>query len=217
MRQACGGRRGIRLPNFKRPHFLPPMSYYETDRALSDYLLFHYGTPEQLAPYDFSPSDAFHFPVRCVTECLDLALLPSEGRALDLGCAVGRSSFELARRCAQVMGIDYSVCFIAAARRLQQNGAMPFSYVEEGDLIASATASVPLDIDRTRVTFEMRDAQEIPADLGRFAVVLMANLIDRLQQPERCLRQMERLAISGGQLILTAPYTWLAEFTPREN
>src|SRR5258708_19763664 len=111
MRQACGGRRGIRLPNFKRAHFLHPMSYYETDRALSDYLLFHYGTPEQLAPYDFSPSDAFHFPVRCVTECLDLALLPSEGRALDLGCAVGRSSFELAPHCPQSMAFHHPPLF----------------------------------------------------------------------------------------------------------
>src|SRR5712692_7557295 len=93
---------------------LHPMSYYETDRALSDYLLFHYGTPEQLAPYDFSPSGALHFPVRCVAECLDLTRLPSEARALDLGCAAGRSTFELARHCTQVVGIDYSACFIAA-------------------------------------------------------------------------------------------------------
>jgi len=193
------------------------MCYYETDSALSDYLLFHYGTPEQLAPYDFSPSGALHFPVRCVADCLELGRLPSKARALDLGCAVGRSTFELARHCAQVLGIDYSACFVAAARRLQQMGAMPFSYAEEGDLTTPATASVPPDIDRTRATFERGDAQEVPADFGRFAVVLMANLIDRLQQPERCLLQMERLVNPGGQLILTSPYTWLAEFTPREN
>ncbi len=193
------------------------MSYYETDRALSDYLLFHYGTPEQLAPYDCSPSGALHFPVRCVADCLELARLPSDGSALDLGCGVGRSTFELARHCAQVVGIDYSAGFIAAARRLQQEGAMSFSCAEEGDLTAPATASVPPDIDRARVTFERGDAQEIPADFGGFAVVLMANLIDRLQQPERCLRQMERLVSPGGQLIVTSPYTWLAEFTPREN
>src|SRR5712691_9068529 len=78
--------------------------YYETDRALSEYLLFHYGAPEQLLPYAFGPTDALNFPGRCVTECLSVTRLPSQARALDLGCAVGRSSFELARSCAQVVG-----------------------------------------------------------------------------------------------------------------
>jgi len=34
------------------------------------------------------------------------------GRALDLGCAVGRSSFELAREYQEVVGIDISQTFI---------------------------------------------------------------------------------------------------------
>jgi hypothetical protein len=44
-------------------------------------------------------------------------------------------------------------------------------------------------------------------------VVLLANLIDRLPDPRRCLAQMDRLVVPGGQLIITSPYTWLAEYT----
>ena len=193
------------------------MSYYETDRAVSEYLLLHFAAPEQLLPYTFGPSGALHFPVRCVAECLAPTRLPPGARALDLGCAVGGAAFELARHCPQVVGIDYSTRLIRVARDLQQHGAITFSYVEEGELTLPVTAFVPAGIDLQRVAFEEGDAQELRADLGLFDVVLMANLIDRLRDPQRCLRQLPGLVKPGGQLILTSPYTWSSEFTPREN
>jgi 2-polyprenyl-3-methyl-5-hydroxy-6-metoxy-1,4-benzoquinol methylase len=76
---------------------------------------------------------------------------------------------------------------------------------------------VPAEIDRKRVTFETGDAEDLPPGLGSFDVVLMGNLIDRLREPRRCLRQLPGLIKPNGQLILTSPYTWLTEFTPREN
>ena len=93
--------------------------FYETERALSEYLLFHYGTPAQVLPWSFGPAAALNYPVRCVSECIEVARLPAQPRALDLGCAVGRSTFELARHCGEVIGIDYSPRFIEVARHLQ--------------------------------------------------------------------------------------------------
>ena len=81
-------------------------STYETDLLLNQYLLFHYGTAEDQLPYPFGPRDALFFPQRCVTN-----FLPEIGeveRALDLGCAVGRSTFELARWSQEAVGIDSS-------------------------------------------------------------------------------------------------------------
>src|SRR5439155_27161267 len=88
------------------------MPYYETDRALAEYLLLHFGTPEHVLPYQFGPSCALDFPVRCVTESVAPARLPRQARALDLGCAVGRSAFELTRLCAQVLRLGYSTRLI---------------------------------------------------------------------------------------------------------
>lgn len=192
-------------------------NFYETDRAVAEYLLFHYGSAEELLPYDFGPSAALHFPVRCVTECLDVRRLPAAARGLDVGCAVGRSGFELARHGMQVIGIDHSERFIAAARQLQQYGSLDFDYVVEGDLVISTTARVPADVDRRRIAFERGDALDLRSDLGSFDVVLMANLIDRLRQPQRCLEQLPALVKRGGQLIIISPNTWLAEYTPKEN
>jgi hypothetical protein len=72
------------------------MNIYETRRLLDEYLLFHYGTPAEVLPWENGPRDALGFPVRTVMELIDLPRTPCEAVALDLGCAVGRSSFELA-------------------------------------------------------------------------------------------------------------------------
>jgi len=188
--------------------------FYETERALAEYLLFHYGSAEQILPWTFGPATALNYPARCVSECLEIARLPGQARALDLGCAVGRSTFELARHCSEVVGIDYSHRFIEVARHLQQHGSMPYAYVEEGHLTTPAMAVVPTEIDRHRITFEQGDAQDLRLDLGLFDVVLLANLVDRLREPRRCLGRLSDLVRSGGQMIVTTPCTWLEDYTP---
>ena len=189
--------------------------FYETERALSEYLLFHYGSPAQTLPWAFGPTAALGYPARCVSECLDRSRLSDRSRALDLGCAVGRSTFELARFCSEVIGIDYSHRFIEVARHLQRQGSISYAYVEEGLITTPATAEVPMEIDRRRVTFEQGDAQALRSDLGQFDVVLMANLVDRLRDPNPCLNALQSVLRAGGQLILTTPCTWLEDYTPR--
>jgi putative 4-mercaptohistidine N1-methyltranferase len=193
------------------------MNIYESDKLLAEYLLFHYGTAEETLPYSFGPHSALHYAVRCVSECLDVSRLRSDSRALDLGCAVGRSSFELARHCPEVLGIDFSRNFITAASELQQRGELSYRRLDEGDLSTRLIARVPAGIDRSRLKFEVGDAMDLRDHLGAFDVVLMANLIDRLRVPQRCLERLPGLVNPGGQLIVTSPYTWLENFTPREH
>src|SRR4051812_10622844 len=100
--------------------------FYETERALSEYLLFHYGPDANQTPPGVQPGVAANFPARCVSECLDTSRLDARARALDLGCAVGRSTFELARHCSEVIGIDFSRSFIRVANQLKRRGAVAF-------------------------------------------------------------------------------------------
>ncbi len=51
---------------------------------------------------------------------------------------------------------------------------------------------------------------------GKFDCVVGANLIDRLPSPAKFLASCAELINSGGVLVLTSPYTWLAEYTPKE-
>ena len=193
------------------------MNIYETDKLLAEYLLFHFGTPEEVLPHTHGPHGALGYPQRCVSECLDAERLPENARALDLGCAVGRATFELARHCGEVVGVDFSRRFIEAADALRRDGALDYLRANEGALTTPCRALVPAEIDRVRVRFETGDAMNLRGDLGAFDVVLMANLIDRLREPQRCLARLAALVKAGGQLIITSPYTWLEEFTPRAN
>jgi putative 4-mercaptohistidine N1-methyltranferase len=184
------------------------MSYYNSETAAAEYLDLHYGNP---APWRRA------FPVRCVAECLATEHLPAAARGLDLGCAVGRGTFELARHCGEVIGIDASRQFIAIANRLRRDGSYRFNQCQEGELTRPQRAVVPKEIERRRVNFEVGDAVRLRAGLGKFCVALMANLIDRVAEPEECLGQLAELLNPGGQLILTSPYTWLLDYTPRRR
>jgi putative 4-mercaptohistidine N1-methyltranferase len=190
------------------------VNIYETDLLLNQYLLFHYGTAEDQFPYSFGPRDALFYPSRCVTE-----FLPRIGhisRALDLGCAVGRSSFELARWADEVIGIDLSSQFIAAAQAIQEAGEIGIRIVEEGQRSTVVTRRLDPQIDRSKCRFLVGDALRTPGELGSFDLVLAANLIDRVSRPAELLNEIKRLVRIQGHVILASPYTWLEEFTPRE-
>lgn len=191
------------------------MNPYETDKLVSDYLLFHYGSEEEILGRMPAPREALNFPRRSVGDLL--GPMGRESLALDVGCAVGRASFELARYASTVIGIDFSSRFITAAQELKSTGHIESSYLVEGVLTAPFRAEVPGGINRERVTFETGDAMDLRSDLGEFDVVVAANLICRLTDPRRFLARLPALIKPGGQLLLTTPFTWLEEFTPREN
>jgi putative 4-mercaptohistidine N1-methyltranferase len=191
--------------------------FYDSDAALEQYLLFHYGTPEQICPLLPEMHAACGFPARCVTESLDRMTLPDRGRALDLGCAVGRSSMELERTFAEVVGIDFSARFVVAASEMRLRRRASVWAPREGPAGDELDLKLPPDLLANRVRFEQGDACDLRADLGKFNLVLMANLIDRLPDPARCLARIPDLLLPSGWLIITSPYTWMEEYTPREK
>lgn len=188
---------------------------YESGKLLSEYLFFHYAAPDEVAGGVPVPADALDFPVRVVGELLDRSR--PAGRALDVGCAVGRSSFELARTVPHVIGVDFSSAFVAAARDLQANGSARCTVALEGDRMREVTVSVPPELDRSRVSFEVGDATALRDDLGSFDVVLAANLICRLPDPRKFLARLPDLVAPGGQLLLATPFSWLREYTPEDR
>ncbi len=193
------------------------MNIYETRRLLDEYLLFHYGEPHEVLPWEFGPREALSFARRTVTELLDLPQTPCESAALDLGCAVGRSSFELANFGVRVVGIDFSQSFVDAASALARDGRLEYERADEGEARTRLVATVPPNLRRDRVSFEQGDAMNLRADLGAFDIVHATNLLCRLSDPAALIARLPSLVKPGGQLLLTTPCTWLEEFTPRGN
>lgn len=199
------------------------MNPYEQERILNTYLLFHYGGREEnlggshLEDSGASlPDSFFRFPVATVADTFDLSGAPFP-RALDLGCAVGRSSFELSRIAGDVIGIDFSRAFIEAADALKLGQTLGYRRYSEAHLGDDLMATAPADARPDRVAFETGDAMDLRNDLGNFDLVHAANLLCRLSEPLRCLDRLPSLVKTGGQLVLATPATWLGDYTPVKN
>ncbi|KAL4238476.1 hypothetical protein ACF0H5_003184 [Mactra antiquata] len=192
---------------------------YESQKLLNEYLVFHYGSPNDILKYDFGPKDALDFPKRCA----DLCLKHFKGgdsvptRAFDIGCAVGRSSFELTQKFTEVIGLDYSQGFVDACNVLKNDGTMSYFVQDEGDLVTDLKAVIPQSLDRSRTKFIQGDACDLPKDLGQFGCILAANLICRLHSPFNFLNRLSGLVAPGGILVITSPYTWLEQFTDKST
>lgn len=193
------------------------MSIYESPRLLAEYLLFHYASADEVLPWAFGPQSALGFAVRTVTELVDASRLHGKTRALDLGCAVGRSSYELSTFCDQVIGIDYSQSFVGAAEKIRSEGDLSYQRHDEGRAITTLVARRPPQGRAALMSFEQGDAMHLREGLGLFDVVHAANLLCRLSDPILLLHRLPSLVKPGGQLLLTTPCTWLEEFTPEKH
>ncbi|GAA3527192.1 5-histidylcysteine sulfoxide synthase [Zobellella aerophila] len=188
-----------------------PVNSYETDELVAQYLEFHYG-----AQY----FGVANYPVACVDTLL--ALIPdlNKARALDLGCSVGRASLELARTFAQVDGIDFSARFIQHGFQLKETGQTRYAIPAEGELVEFREASlVDLGYDglEHRVNFVQGDACNLKPCFTGYDLIFCGNLIDRLYDPALFLGQVHERLNEGGYLVLTSPYTWLTQYTPKEK
>ena len=192
-------------------------SIYESTTLVEQYLLFHYGEPDEVMPYPFGPGEALNFPVKIVARYVTTGPMPADSRALDLGCAVGRSSFELSKYFGAVIGIDKSSAFIAAAESVRRDGGIDYKRLDEAPNFTRLRAHRPNGSVPGRIKFETGDALELRSGLGKFDFVLAANLIDRVPDPASLLKNFAALVAPGGRLVLTSPYTWLEDFTPSKN
>ena len=187
------------------------MNIYELDDAVSQYIEFHYGDEYFNVP---------NFPVACIAECMKAVAGATKARALDLGCATGRSSFELARHFDHVDAIDFSARLIQVPSKLQSTGIQRYAIQDEGDIVSYKEITLDefgYQQIKDRVNFMQGDACNLPDKFNDYDLVFAGNLIDRLYDPSQFLQLIKSRIRSGGILVLTSPYTWLEEFTEREK
>ena len=201
---------GFRYVEAEQP-LVQPEAMYETDDAVSQYCEAHYG--ELYFGVD-------NFSATVATQCLALMHNRPQKKALDLGCAVGRTTFELAQKFDFVQGLDFSARFIRVAIEMQEKGTIHFGLIEEGDIISyheKNLADFRLESTRNKVEFFQADASNLKAGFTGYDLIVGANLLDRLYDPQKFLTTIHERLHPGGLLVLTSPYTWLEEFTKKEN
>jgi 5-histidylcysteine sulfoxide synthase/putative 4-mercaptohistidine N1-methyltranferase len=194
------------------PPALPAVSRYEDDALLAQYADFHYGQPY---------FGVANFPAAVAHIALELTRDRPQRRALDIGCAVGRTSFELARGGFDtVVGVDFSARFIHLADELTRHSRVRYALTDEGELQSFREADlgrVGLAESASRVTFWQGDACNLKEVHRDYDLVVAANLIDRLYDPRKFLADISKRIVPGGVLVITSPYTWLKEHTPRSQ
>jgi len=187
------------------------VSNYENDKMLSEYAEFHYGD---------SYFDVENFPQALVNIAVKALGEQPARKALDIGCAVGRASFELAKHFDHVTGIDFSARLIDLGVQLADQGVIRYSIADEGELrLYRERRLEELDLDsvKDKVEFLQGDACNLKSRFTAYDLVLAANLIDRLYDPALFLNSIHQRMNSGGVLLIASPYTWLEEHTKKEN
>ncbi len=184
---------------------------YETDQLVTQYIEFHYGEPALGIP---------NFPQACVAESITHCDDSSRHRCLDIGCSVGRSALEFAQYFDHVDAIDFSARFIQAGVRLQNGNDVLYEIPTEGELTTAQSVSLAdlgLMTTAKRVNFMQGDACNLKEIFTDYDLVFAGNLIDRLYEPLMFLESIQHRIRPGGLLILTSPYTWLEEYTPKSK
>jgi len=184
------------------------MDIYESDALVSQYCEFQYGDT--------------HFGVEnFAKECAKVAekFTINTTKALDLGCATGRATFELAKTFDEVEGIDFSVRFVQVGTKLKEDGVVAFQSPSEAELFVNKKVTIEelgYDDLKEKVTFWQGDACNLKPNFNSYDMILATNLIDRLYQPRLFLDTVSERLNADGILILTSPYTWQESSTKKE-
>ena len=184
---------------------------YETDELIAQYCEFHYG------------SENFGVKNFCVNsvELLEPYIKDIKTKkALDLGCSVGRSTYELARNFDEVIGIDFSANFINVGVKLKNYDSLIYKVKKEGEIFEEKSVSLEslgLEEIKNKVSFMQGDACNLKDIYTGFDLIFCSNLIDRLYYPQMFLDDIPNRINKDGLLVLLSPYTWLEDYTPKEN
>ncbi|MDO6705914.1 5-histidylcysteine sulfoxide synthase [Photobacterium sp. 1_MG-2023] len=193
------------------PASMTHLNVYETNELIAQYLEFHYGQEYFNVP---------NFCVNGVKQCLEEVSLHQTRRALDIGCSVGRASFELAKRFDHVDGIDFSARFIQQAYALLEQGEKRYTIPTEGDLVEFKSITLDqLGYQNLgdKIHFSQGDACNLKPQFTDYDLVYASNLIDRLGDPAGFLTSIAARIAPGGYLVITSPYTWLEDYTAKDK
>lgn len=189
-------------------------SSHDTVRQhLSSYAWDHYG--------DLDPAETDRDPppggvVALLDACQQLSGGLMDGPVLDVGCSVGRTTFELAQRTGEfVLGIDLNFPMLRLAGRILREGRVRYPRRRIG--LVYDTREFAVDFPgRQRVDFWACDATALPLPAEAFATVNALNTLDCVASPIDLLSGIAAAMAPGGTLLQASPYDWSPSATAIE-
>jgi SAM-dependent methyltransferase/uncharacterized protein YbaR (Trm112 family) len=174
---------------------------------MSSYMDFHYGTNlgKSETPLLWGDSNQYW------EKTIGMAQPDTDAtyeKSLDLGCSVGRYTFELARFSDIAVGIDIDFNKVAMAAKIQRMQKVSFERRVRGRSFQEV--NIPFASPQN-VLFLVADALDPPFRGESFDLVAGLNLVDNVRLPLVLIGQMDALLQSGGRIIIGAPYEWRAD------
>lgn len=138
------------------------------------------------------------------------------GSFVDLGCSVGRTTFELAKRSeGLVLGVDLNFGMLKVARRVMEQGKVVYP-LRRGGLVYERR-SFPVHFENlNHVDFWVCDAAALPFGRENFSGAASFNVLDCLWSPYEHLREISRVLHPRAKALLSTPFDWSASATPVE-
>jgi len=193
-----------------------PGSVFDSQRQqLSTYGFDHYG--------DIDPEESKNTPILpgSVIELLKHGLLSIKdkisGPVIDIGCSVGRTSFELAKCYDElVLGVDLNFGMLKTAASILEKGCVSYPKRRVGIVFDRRTFSATFERVKN-VDFWACDANALPFSEDSFSLGTSLNVLDCVGSPYDHLKELARILKPGTRAIISMPYDWTANATSVES
>jgi SAM-dependent methyltransferase/uncharacterized protein YbaR (Trm112 family) len=139
------------------------------------------------------------------------------GPLLDIGCATGGTTFQLARKSgAMTLGIDLNFAMLRVASRVLREGRVRYARRRIGVVYDRRDEMIEMPA-RELVDFWCCDAGALPFADAIAATAASVNVIDCNTSPQQSIAELARVVRPGGLAIISTPYDWSPSATPYEN
>ncbi|MCT7593879.1 5-histidylcysteine sulfoxide synthase [Aliarcobacter butzleri] len=181
-------------------------NFYESDESISSYCDLYYGEDNLYTNY-----------VDLLRPYLkDL----KNSKALDLGCCVGRTSFELAKIYDEVLGIDFSANYINIGVKLKLYDFVNYKIKKEDKTFEERAISLKdfdLEKVKNKVSFMQGDACNLKEIYKDFDLIFYSSLIDKLYYPKKFLEDVSRRINKNGFFVFLSSHNWFNEHINENN
>ncbi|ATC94860.1 5-histidylcysteine sulfoxide synthase [Pseudoalteromonas tunicata] len=188
---------------------LDPVASYEMDANIANELAKHYGQP--LGQFDNSL-------VSAVTTAMAQLVGHSfeQKRALDIGCSVGRGSFELARYFDKVDGIDFTARNISHALAFKEGQLLRYATPIEGQLVdffEVSASQLGLAELTDKVDFYQGDGHNLKPQFSGYDLIFCNLVLSHVYDPAAFLTALSERLNPKGILVLNNDYQWHVSIT----
>jgi len=197
------------------------VNLYETDSVVCQQLESHYGNDYfNFTNYAKTVANTVIDSVSTYKENSDVHI--NSLKCLDLGCSVGRTSFELSASFKHVDGVDFSARYIQHGVQLQNNENVRYTVKNEGEIVEFKEISLdklslaPTATNGT-IHFSQGDAANLKAKYAHYDVILAQHVLEQSYDPALFLASVHERLNEHGLLIVTSDYHFDENITAKNK